>query len=721
MARHTSKSLWLRDQFNRDNPHAPAPRDGTFDRYHGRRVADPFRPLENLDAPETAQWVDGQNKRFQTLIENIQAADQTSAFLSGAMNYSKQSMPARYGKNYFFWSQDGLAAQHDYMVREGADGPTRILIDANKMSEDGTVSLSGAYPSPDGTLVAYTYSEAGSDALVMRVRDVATGQDLPDIITDLRFTSAKWDRDSNAGFMYAVAAKDGLKRFEVFHHKIGDDVASDIPVFSDAQEEAFASVYRPKEGEHEWGVVCIGTLPMNSLWVRKIGDKGPFRKLFDTNIASYSPIGELDGKIYMHTDHNAPRGQLVRFDLARPAPENWETVIPEHAQDILTGVSIQQGVLIAGWRHDGADKISVYKKDGTHMHDADIPLQSEVSSGYMNKEDTDMLLAISNFQHPSAHYRYDFINNSLALVRPSPAPEQLNDCIVERIFATSKDGTKVPMTVVHHPDTVLDGSAATLLYGYGGFNVPLTPDYSTTIAAWVRTGGIYVQANLRGGGEFGRDWYDQGRQLNKQNVFDDFIACSEHLIAARYTSPARLAIEGGSNGGLLTLATMLQRPDLYGAVISSVPVTDMYRFHKHTYGGAWKSDYGDPENVRADFEAASKYSPLHNVRRNRRYPPTLVVTGDHDDRVVPSHAYKFVATMQDKSHPDNLCFLRVEKRAGHGAGKPTDKFIQETADTYAFVESVIGPLNQADYKTHLKTQRGKSVPDLKTYKALRAG
>jgi prolyl oligopeptidase len=542
----------------------------------------------------------------------------------------------------------------------------------------------------------------------MKVRDVATGEDLPDVIPGLRFTGARWDKGSSAGFQYNKAADDGKRRFVSMHHTIGDAPENDPFVFGVDEEDAFASTFRVKDSKDEWANVSIGTLPQNGLWRRKAGT-AEFVKMFDHSVASYEPVAEIDGRIYMVTDYQTPRQKLVAFNPDTPDPKNWETIIPEHETDLLHWVSLHQGIFLVEHGHDTADKLSVHALNGDHLHDAPTPIQSTLSFAKINKTDETLLLTIANFQQPGARYHYDFKNNTLDLVKPSTAPETLTDCIVERIHATSKDGTKVPMTVIRHPDTKLDGTAAVKLYGYGGFNVPLGPDYGTTIASWIRAGGIYAQANLRGGGEYGSEWYDQGRKHNKQNVFDDFAACAEKLIADRYTRAKRLVIEGGSNGGLLTLATMLQRPELFGAVISDVPVTDMYRFHKHTHGAAWRSDYGDSEANKADFETASRYSPLHNVRR-KIYPPTLLNTGDHDDRVVPSHAYKFVATMQAKAHPESVCLLRVETRAGHGAGKPTDKVIQEAADTHAFVERAIGPINQVDYVLAVKARRKPDAP-----------
>lgn len=691
-----AKRYGLTAAFNRVAPPPPAPRDNTIDVYHGVKIADPFRPLENLDAAATSEWVEKQNERFQRFIENSPALTQTRSFLERSMNYSKETMPARYGERIFSHAKEGLAAQYDYYVQDHKDAPRRLLINANTMSADGTVSLRGVFPCHDGSLVAYATAEAGENTFTLRIRNVETGEDLPDVIKNLPSSSVTWDRNSTYGFIYYTQPNDGKRRFVCMHHNLGADVAADNIAFSMPEEDSYGGTFRVNNNNDMWASGGIGTSPHNGLWRRAEGETA-FKKIFDHGVASYNTITFHDNKLYMTTTFDAPLGKLVAVDLERPEPENWQTIIPEHKTNPLHWAMMHQGVLLVEHGVDTADQLGVYDLSGRHLHDAPTPIQSTLQFARVNAGDTELLLTIANFQQPGALYSYDFKNNLLDLVKPTAAPEPLEDCIVERIHATSKDGTQVPMTIIRHPDTKLDGSAAVKLYGYGGFNIPLTPDYSDRIAQWVRAGGIYVQANLRGGGEYGSEWYDQGRLLNKQNVFDDFAACAEKLIADHYTTPRRLVIEGGSNGGLLTLATMLQRPELFGAVISDVPVTDMLRFDRHTNGAAWRSDYGNSNDNRADFEAASKYSPLHNVRR-KIYPPVLVNTGDHDTIVVPSHAYKFVATMQAKAHPDSVCLLRVDMRTGHGQGKPTAKIIQEMADTQAFIERSIGPIHQDTFR-----------------------
>jgi len=678
---------------------------------HGIPVSDPFRPLENLDAPETAKWVAGQNKTFESFIvgseEGMQRAE---TFLTDALDYDSASLPARYGKKHFRTFHKSLAAQSVIETADSADGPWTTFIDPNTLSKDGTVALSGWVPSPDGKRVAYMVSEAGSDAQTLKIRDVETGKDLPDVIENCRFTSVLWDKASHNSFQYTYPSHDGTRRTMIKHHTIGDDIAKDKKVYEVAEEDSFLSPSRLGTGKYEWVWQSIGTDKNSGLSYRPYGSTDDFTQLVAPRTYTLAPVAELaDGTVLAVTNKDAPRGKLVKFDPKKAGPENWTTVIEQHDEDILDSVKLHKGKMFAFYTHDTADAVRVFTPEGKHLHDMPLPVQTVAGYARIHPEDDTFTMKISGFQSSGDVYTYDIERNELSFVKKGPAKYDLSDCIVERVHATSKDGTKVPMTVIRHPDTKMDGSAATILYGYGGFNVPLTPGIGNSMIHFVKSGGIYVQANLRGGGEFGEDWYNQGRKESKQNVFNDFIACAEHLVKENYTSSERLVIRGGSNGGLLTSATMLQRPELFGAVITEVPVTDMFRFHLATYGAAWKSDYGDP-GVKKDFNIAAKYSPLHNVKPGAKYPPHLIKTADHDDRVVPWHSFKLAATLQAKSAPENKTLLRVEKDAGHGAGKSIQKIIQDWAETFGFIEKAIGPVDQEAYKTEL-SQKAAAKPD----------
>ncbi len=675
---------------------------------HGRPVSDPFRPLENLDAPETAAWAQRENKKFSEFIlgsdDSIASA---TKFMTAALDYDSASLPSRYGKVYFRTFQKALASQGVVQVGDSANGPWETILDPNTMSKDGTVALSGWSPSADGKRIVYFTSEAGSDAQVLRILDVEKKQDLADKIENCRFTSVLWDKGSHDSFQYTYPTHDGTRRKMIMHHNIGDDVSADKKVFVSPHDDSFVSPSRLATNKYEYIWHSIGTDKNSGLFFRPAGSTEEYKELIAPKVSTIVPGYEFeDGTILAVTTKGAPRGKLVRFDPRDADESKWVTVLPEHDTDLLDSAMIHKGKLFAFYGHDTADAVRVFTPDGQHLHDMPLPVQSVAGYARIHPEDEKFTMKISSFQTPGDTYTYDINTNKLEFVAKSAAPFDLNDCIVERKYATSKDGTKVPYTVIRHPDTELDGTGLAKLYGYGGFNIPLTPGFSSGVAHFVRAGGIYVQANLRGGGEFGEKWYDEGRGENKQNVFDDFAAIAEDLIAQKYTSEKRLVINGGSNGGLLTSATMLQRPELFGAVITEVAVTDMFRFHLATYGSSWKSDYGDP-GIKKDFNVAAAYSPLHNVKPNAKYPPHLIKTADHDDRVVPWHSFKLAATLQARSNPDNVTLMRIEEKAGHGAGKPTGKYIQDYAETFAFIEKAVGPADQKAYKAKLAAEKKK--------------
>ncbi len=675
---------------------------------HGIKVADPFRPLEDLDAPATSAWVGRENKKFQNYIaDKKDSIDRAKKFMTDALNYDGESLPSRYGKVYFRTFQKALSPQGVVQMSDSAGGPWETLLDPNTLSKDGTVALSGWAPSADGKRIIYFTSEAGSDAQTMHILNTETRQDLADKIENCRFTSVLWDKGSHDSFQYTFPTNDGTRRTKAMHHVIGTPVADDKQVFETPEEESFVGPFRLKTAKYEWMSQSIGTDRNAGLFFRPFGSDEEFKQLLPPKTTTISPVHEFeDGTILALTTKDAPRGKLVKFDPRDSDESKWQTIIPQHDVDTLDSVMIHKGKMFGFFTHDTASAVRVYTVDGQHLHDMPLPVQSVAGYAKVNPDDDKFVMKISSFKTPGDTYTYDIEKNELTFVKKSNAPVDLNDCIVERVYATSKDGTKVPMTVIRHPDTKLDGSAAVKLYGYGGFDIALGPGFSSGVAHFVKSGGIYVQANLRGGGEFGEDWYNGGRGPTKQNVFDDFAACAEFLIKEKYTSASRLVINGGSNGGLLTSATVLQRPELFGAVITEVPVTDMFRFHLATYGALWKSDYGDP-GIKEDFNTAAKYSPLHNVKPKAKYPPHLIKTADHDDRVVPWHSFKLAATLQARSSKDNVTLLRVEERAGHGAGKPTAKVIQDYAETFAFIEKAIGPVDQKVYKAKLAAEKRK--------------
>lgn len=687
---------------------------------HGYRVSDPFRPLEDLKSPDTNAWVLRQNTRFaEFLAPSKPFYDETLDFLEKSVPQGTyESMPSKAGNSpqYYSWRREQGEDRMSLFLKDSPDygAPARLLLDPKVIDPSGKTDISGIYFRPDGKVLAYTLSVAGSDENTIHFMEVATGKKI-----DLEFPATRswrngitWSAKGDS-FTYQRPL-DGLdKSFEVMRHKIGTPVQSDERVYAPVTAETRVSHFILRRdmtrqlGSHEFVYEAQNDYNSNRILMRDRGSDAPFREIFGYTKGTLSPVFELDGKIYATTTCDAPNGKLVRFDPATPEQENWETVIAENPKDSLNGVWAWQGRIYANHSHDTADKISFYDKDGKPQGEMPLPPLSSVSFGQLLPEEDSHLLSISGFQEDGAIYKYDAKNNALTLQRASRRPIDLKDCIVERIEAKSKDGTMVPMTVIRGPDTKLDGTAATLLYGYGGFNVPLEPGFSAGIAHWVRSGGIYVQANLRGGGEYGQKWYDEGRRENKQNVFDDFAACAEHLIAKNYTSQPRLAIQGGSNGGLLTLATGLQRPDLFGAIVSEVPVADMNRFHIGSYYGfGWKGDYGDPD-IKADFNNAAKYSPYHNVKKGFAHPPILINTDANDDRVLPWHSYKMAALLQAREAPGSKTLLNVAMDGGHGGGGSMKLRFQSTATVHAFLERTLGPVDQKAYKAKLAAGKKK--------------
>lgn len=690
------------------------PVDNAFiENLHGYRVSDPFRQLEDLNAPATAAWIARQNARFEDYVAPAaKFRDDVLDFLTRSRPQGMmEGMPSYHAKGvYSCWRREEGQDRWSLYLKDvpDYDAPARLLLDPQQIDPAGKTDISGFYFNKDAKILAYTLSVAGSDENTVHFLDMESGKPLPLSYPPTRSwrDGIRWEQDGKS-FTYKRPVYGLEKSFEVMRHVMGTDPAEDSVVYTPAKPETRAGFFMLKrdmtrdDGNYEWISESGLDYTSNRLLLRPAGSGAAFREIHAYGNGILSPVAEIGGKVYALTTQGATRKKLVRFDPARPEPENWETVIAEHPQDLLNSVWAWQGKLFAGYAHDTADKIRIFDTDGKNLGEMPLPPMTTASFGQMRAGEGTCLVSISGFQEDGAVYEYDAAANSLTLHRASANPVDLKDCIVERIHATSKDGTKVPMTIIRHPDTQMDGSAATILYGYGGFNVALEPGFSTGIACWVRAGGVFVQANLRGGGEFGQDWYDQGRRHNKQNVFDDFAACAERLIAAKYTAPKRLAIQGGSNGGLLTLATGLQRPELFGAIVSEVPVTDMNRFHIGSYYGfGWKGDYGDPD-VKADFNAAAKYSPYHNVRRGFAHPPILINTDANDDRVLPWHSYKMAALLQSRADKNSVTVMRVATDGGHGGGGSIKLWQQDKANVYAFLERTLGPVDQKAYKANL--------------------
>jgi prolyl oligopeptidase len=662
------------------------------DDYFGTTVGDPYRWMEDVDSAELKTWVDAENELTQSYLAEVPTRGEMQKRLMELINFERYTAPARRGTRYFYSHNSGLQNQNVIYWQEGLEGEPKVLLDPNTFSADGTVAISGLSITDDGSLAAYSIADAGSDWVKWHVRDVATGQDLPDIVEWSKFSGAAWLKDGS-GFFYAgydAPEAEALKAANYFHkvffHKLGTPQSEDKLIF-DRPDDKELNVGANVTDDGRYLVLhqSKGTSPNNEIAVKDLQEsESPIVRLIPTADATYSPINNDGSLFWFLTTLDAPNGKVIAIDLNHPERERWKTVIPE-SKNKLSDISIIDNTFIASYLADAQSLIELRRLDGQLIERLKLPAIGTAYGFGGLREDTETFYQFTNFTTPGTIYRLNMKTRQSTLFRQ---PKLLFDPALyetTQIFYNSKDGTRVPMFLSHKKGLVLDGSAATLLYAYGGFNVPLLPEFSSAHVMWMEMGGIYAQPSLRGGGEYGEAWHEAGTRLKKQNVFDDFIAAAEWLIANKYTSAKKLAISGGSNGGLLVAACELQRPDLFGAVVAQVGVMDMLRFDKFTIGWAWKEEYGSPSENAEEFAAIYKYSPLHNIHAGSAYPPTLITTGDHDDRVYPAHSFKYTAALQTAQGSANPILIRVETRAGHGAGMPLSKRIEATADQYAFL------------------------------------
>jgi prolyl oligopeptidase len=667
------------------------------DDYFGTKVSDPYRWMEDVDSVELKTWVDAENELTQSYLARVPVRETMQNRLMELINFERYTAPARRGNRYFYSHNSGLQNQNVLYWHEGLDGEPKVLLDPNTFSEDGTVAISGISITDDGRLAAYSIADAGSDWVKWRVRDVTTGEDLPDLVEWSKFSGAAWLKDGS-GFFYQrydapsteAAEAEVLKSANYFHkvyfHKLGTPQSEDPLVFDRPDDkELNVGAMVTDDGRYLLLYQSKGTSPNNELSVKDLqSPDAPILRLIDTADAVYASIANDGTTFWLRTTLDAPRGRVIAIDLAQPEREHWKTVIPQ-SKNNLDDVSMIDDTFIANYLADAQSKIVLHGRDGRLIGELALPAIGTAGGFGGLRTDTETFYQFSNFTTPSTVYRFDMKTRTSTVYRQ---PKLLFDPALyktQQIFYTSKDGTRVPMFVSHKKSFVLDGTAPTLLYAYGGFNVPLMPEFSPSHVMWMEMGGVYAQPGLRGGGEYGEAWHEAGVGVKKQNVFDDFIAAAEWLIGNGYTSSAKLAISGGSNGGLLVAACELQRPDLFGAVVAAVGVMDMLRFDQFTIGWAWKAEYGSPSENAKEFAAIYKYSPLHNIRQGGRYPATLITTGDHDDRVYPAHSFKYTAALQEAQAGAKPILIRVETRAGHGAGMPLSKRIEATVDQYAFM------------------------------------
>jgi len=662
------------------------PRAKTVDQvddYHGTKVSDPYRGLEDTDSADTHAWVEAENKVTFHYLEQIPYRH---------ANYERYGVPEQDGGRYFYQHNNGLQNQNVLLVADAVNAEPRVLLDPNTLSADGTVALVGHAISDDGKLLAYGTSASGSDWMEWRVRDVDTAKDLPDLVKWVKFSGASWTKDGK-GFFYSrydepkqgTMLLDANYFHKLYYHRLGTPQSDDKLIYDrpDNKEFGFAGNVTD-DGRFLIITVWQGTSPKNRLYYKDLSKPdSEVVKLLDDFDAEYQFLDNDGAVLWIKTDLDAPRGRLIAIDTRHPERASWKTIVPQ-GPDKLEHANVVNNSFVLSYLKDAQTEGRIYDLQGKFLHNVDLPGIGTAEGFGGKRKDTETFYAFTSFVTPTTIYRYDLAAGKSGVFRQPKVDFDASKYETKQVFFASKDGTRVPMFVTAKKGLKLDGQNPVLLYAYGGFNVSMTPAFSVGNAVWLEMGGVYAQPNLRGGGEYGEEWHQAGTLLRKQNVFDDFIAAAEWLIANKYTSTAKLAIRGGSNGGLLVGACLTQRPDLFGATLPAVGVMDMLRFHKFTIGWAWTSDYGSSDDP-AMFKAIYAYSPLHNLKPGTKYPATLVTTADHDDRVVPGHSFKFAATLQaDQAGPAPV-LIRIETKAGHGAGKPISKMIEEAADSWSFV------------------------------------
>ncbi len=669
-------------------------RDTEYDIYHGVKVNEPYRWLEDDRSVETEAWVKEQNLLTNSYLSAIPFRNEIKNRLTELMDYPKYGSPSKHNGKYYFFKNDGLQNQSVLFELDHLDAEPKVLLDPNKLSNDGTVALSGLSISNDGKYMAYSISKSGSDWTEIFVMDIAGRTMLSDHIEWVKFSGISW---SSNGFYYSAYGKpeegkeySGKNEFhKIYFHELGKNQNEDKIVFEDKEHPLRNCGANVSEDEKYLFITQTESTSGNSLYLKDLTiENSPFQLIAEGFEYDYSVVEHYKGKIYVLTNRNASNQQLMAIDPLNPSVENWTTVIPEN-KNVLESVSIIGGKLYVKYMQDASHHLYAYSLEGKLLTEISLPTIGTVGiSG--NMDDKEAFYTFTSYTYPPTIYKYDVESNQSQLFRKSEAKFNSEDYTAEQVFYTSKDGTKVPMSIIYKKGMKRDGKNPLMLYGYGGFNISLNPSFSVTRIPFLEKGGIYVIANIRGGGEYGEDWHQAGTKLNKQNVFDDFIAAAEYLIKEGYTNSKKLAIDGGSNGGLLIGACMTQRPDLFAVCIPEVGVLDMLKYQKFTIGWAWATDYGTVDDNEEMFKYLLGYSPLHNLKSGVEYPATMVMTGDHDDRVVPAHSFKFAATLQHVQTGKNPTLIRIDVKAGHGAGKPTGKIIEAQADMWSFVMYHLG-------------------------------
>ena len=681
-----------------------------FDTYHGTRIADPYRWLENPDSLETRSWIQAQNELAQPYLEAIPARERIKKRMTELWNYERYDIPLKRGNRYFYLRNDGLQNQSVLYIAERLDAAPRVLLDPNKLSKDATVALGEFVPSPDGRILAYSLSDGGTDWRTWHFRDVETGKDLPDVLRFAKFVPVAWTADSRSVYYARFPLKadgqgDDTKQREIYWHKLGADVAKDQLIYQ-VTDHPTRNPYVQISDDGRYSIFWLYDGSQSTgIYYRKIRSDGTPTgetvRLLDGFDANYQFLAEIDDVFYIRSNKGAPNAQVIAMPVGSPSKSMASRIVVPESRFSADDVTVVGGRIIVQYLQDAHSLVRVFDLSGKVQYDVKLPGIGTALGFGGDVKDTETFFAYTDFLTPMSVSRLDLATGETQLFRAPKLASDAGQFVVKQVFYKSKDGTNVPMFVAHRKDLVLSGQNPVQLYGYGGFNIAQMPSFSVPVLVWLEMGGVYAVANLRGGSEYGEAWHEAGTKLHKQNVFDDFIAAAEYLVNEKYTSPSKIAIRGRSNGGLLVGAVLTQRPDLFGAALPAVGVLDMLRYHTPSSNARqWSSDYGLSENE-AEFRAQLAYSPLHNVHKVC-YPPTLVTTAERDDRVVPWHSYKFAATMQEAQACPNPVMLRVETRAGHGAGKPVWMQIEDYADQWAFLvkslqmERVGAPMQRAN-------------------------
>lgn len=667
----------------------------SVDTYFGVQVKEPYRWLEDDKSPQTEAWVKAQNAVTYAYLDKIPFREGLRKRLTELTNYPKYGSPTKKNGVYYFYKNDGLQNQSVLYSQASLTAQPEVLLDPNTLSKDGTVALSSIAFSNDGKFLAYSIARAGSDWNEIYVMDLATKKLLADHIQWVKFSGISWQGD---GFYYSaydtpLPGKELSKINEyhkVFYHKVGDSQKDDKIIFQN-KDFPLRNVGAGVTEDEKFLVISeTESTSGNTFQIKDLTKPdAPLISLVSDFESDYNVVDDFNGKLYVLTNWKAPKQRLMEIDPENPQRENWKEIIPE-TNDVLEGVSLIGGKFLAVYMKDAANHAYAFDISGKKLYEVATPTLGTLGGFSGEKDENEAFYTFTSYTFPPTIYRFDVAGNKSEVFRKSEVKFNPEEYVSEQVFYTSKDGTRVPMSITYKKGMKRDGKNPLMLYGYGGFNISLNPSFSISRVPFLENGGIYVVANLRGGGEYGEEWHKAGTKLQKQNVFDDFIAAAEYLIKEKYTSSAKLAIDGGSNGGLLIGATMTQRPDLMAVAIPEVGVLDMLRYHKFTIGWAWATDYGTSADSKEMFEYLKGYSPLHNLHKGTKYPATMVMTGDHDDRVVPAHSFKFAATLQEANDGKNPTLIRIDTNAGHGAGKPVGKLIDAQADMWAFVMKNLG-------------------------------